>query len=43
MSEKNIGKVLQVIGPVQDIQFEDADFNEDDIFNPKKSQEAPEP
>ena len=28
---------------VQDIQFEDADFNEDDIFNPKKSQEAPEP
>ena len=28
---------------VQDIQFEDADFNEDDIFNPKKLQEEPKP
>ena len=27
---------------IQDIRFEDADFNEDDIFNPKKVEE-PEP
>lgn len=27
---------------VQDIQFEDADFNEDDIFNPKKLQDVTE-
>lgn len=27
---------------IQDIQFEVADFNEDDIFNPKKIEEEPE-
>ena len=45
MSEKNVGKVAQVIGPVVDVQFSEGHlpriFSAIDIHNPN-SQEAPE-
>ncbi|MDY7002127.1 MAG: F0F1 ATP synthase subunit beta [Thermodesulfobacteriota bacterium] len=45
MSEKNVGKVAQVIGPVVDLQFSEGNlpsiFNAIDIHNPN-SDEAPE-